>query len=161
MCCNPFGYVTVLVLGVSTIVTSLLLEIGSGLFVAATEAGAFLLEVGNSVRCSSHSSMILVFGLPEAGKTTFAKRLIKGTDFAHFNADEVRGMFNDWDFSEEGRRRQAQRMLALCTMANKTSVVDFICPFDIFRHPYDIKIWINTIDQSHYKDTNKMLCQAK
>ena len=99
---------------------------------------------------------ILVFGLPEAGKTTFAKRLIKGTDFAHFNADEVRGMFNDWDFSEEGRRRQAQRMLALCTMANKTSVVDFICPFDIFRHPYDIKIWINTIDQSHYKDTNKM-----
>ena len=47
-------------------------------------------------------------------------------------------------------------MLAICTMANKTSVVDFICPFDIFRHPYDIKIWINTIDQSHYKDTNKM-----
>ena len=69
---------------------------------------------------------ILVFGLPEAGKTTFAKRLIKGTDFAHFNADEVRGMFNDWDFSEEGRRRQAQRMLALCTMANKTSPISLL-----------------------------------
>ena len=44
---------------------------------------------------------ILVFGLPGAGKTTFAKRLIEGTNFAYFNADEVRGMFNDWDFTEE------------------------------------------------------------
>ena len=99
---------------------------------------------------------ILVFGLPGAGKTTFAKRLIEGTNFAYFNADEVRGMFNDWDFSKEGRRRQAYRMLALCGMADKTSVVDFICPFNMLRNPYDMKIWINTIDQSHYKDTNKM-----
>jgi len=47
-------------------------------------------------------------------------------------------------------------MLALCRMADKTSVVDFICPFNMLRNPYDMKIWINTIDQSHYKDTNKM-----
>ena len=60
---------------------------------------------------------ILVFGLPGAGKTTFAKRLIEGTNFAYFNADEVRGMFNDWDFSKEGRRRQAYRMLSLFYMS--------------------------------------------
>ena len=82
-------------------------------------------------------------------KNNFCKKI-------NCNADEVRGMFNDWDFSKEGRRRQAYRMLALCRMADKTSVVDFICPFNMLRNPYDMKIWINTIDQSHYKDTNKM-----
>ena len=99
---------------------------------------------------------ILVFGLPGAGKTTFAKRLIEGTNFAYFNADEVRGMFNDWDFSKEGRRRQAYRMLSLCRMVDKTSVVDFICPFNTDRDDYDVTVWMNTIKQGRFEDTNKM-----
>ena len=49
---------------------------------------------------------ILVFGLPGSGKTTFARQLSAG--YAYFNADEVRKMFNDWDFSADGRTRQAQ-----------------------------------------------------
>jgi SpoVK/Ycf46/Vps4 family AAA+-type ATPase len=49
----------------------------------------------------SYSIMkILVFGLPGSGKSTFAKQLTAETNIPHFNADEIRGMFKDWDFSQ-------------------------------------------------------------
>lgn len=104
---------------------------------------------------------ILIFGLSGSGKTTFAKKFIKGKDFAYFNGDEVRKMFNDWEFSHVARITQAQRMLNLCKMTDKIAVVDFICPFDNYRKDYDIKIWINTIDKSKYENTNKIFEKPK
>ena len=53
---------------------------------------------------------ILIFGLPGSGKTTLANKLAKKLDATHLNADQVREQFQDWDFSYEGRVRQAQRM---------------------------------------------------
>ena len=53
---------------------------------------------------------ILVMGLPGAGKTHLAERLQKVLNCAWYNADKVREMANDWDFSPEGRVRQANRM---------------------------------------------------
>jgi len=99
---------------------------------------------------------ILIFGLPGSGKTTFAKQLTADTDIPHFNADEIRGMFKDWDFSSTGRIRQVTRMLDLCTIANKTCVVDFICPYNLYRKDYDITVWMNTIESSRYENTNKI-----
>ena len=54
-------------------------------------------------------------GLPGAGKTTLAQALkpaleAEGYTVAWFNADVIREKYNDWDFSESGRVRQAQRM---------------------------------------------------
>ena len=97
---------------------------------------------------------ILIFGLPGSGKTTFAKKL--SARHAYFNADEVRRMFNDWDFSMEGRTRQAQRMACLSSLAEGSAIIDFVCPFDEDRHEYDVKIWMNTIKEGRFKDTNKM-----
>ena len=87
---------------------------------------------------------ILVFGLPGSGKTTFARQLSAG--HAYFNADEVRKMYNDWDFSEEG----------ITALAERHAVVDFICPFDADRQEYDVKVWMNTINKGRFDDTNKM-----
>jgi adenylylsulfate kinase len=99
---------------------------------------------------------ILIFGLPGSGKTTFAKQLTADTDIPHFNADEIRTIFKDWDFSSTGRIRQVTRMLDLCTIANKTCVVDFICPYNLYRKDYDITVWMNTIEAGRFEDTNKI-----
>tara|TARA_R110000764_G_scaffold224171_1_gene313250 strand:- start:28 stop:414 length:387 start_codon:yes stop_codon:yes gene_type:complete len=98
---------------------------------------------------------VLVFGLPGSGKSTFAKKL--ATDkLAYFNADEIRKIYNDWDFTEAGRTRQAERMFALTGLAKGNCIVDFVCPYDEFRNDYDITVWINTIKEGRFKDTNKL-----
>ena len=99
---------------------------------------------------------ILIFGLPGSGKTTFAKKLVTNMDVAHFNADEIRRIFHDWDFSEEGRIRQVDRMEKLCKIAGKTSIIEFVCPFNKYRKGYDIAIWMDTIQSGRFEDTNQM-----
>ena len=74
---------------------------------------------------------ILVMGLPGSGKTTLAKILVKELNASWLNADEVRKKYNDWDFSEAGRQRQAKRMFDLAEefiSQGKNVVADFICP---------------------------------
>ena len=109
---------------------------------------------------------ILVMGLPGSGKTTFAKKLVKdietvGRRVEWFNADRMREAFNDWDFSEEGRIRQAERMARFAHNAetmNNIVVADFICPTQKLRNIFnaDIVVWMDTITKSEYEDTNKL-----
>ena len=104
---------------------------------------------------------ILIMGLPGSGKTYLAERLQPLLNAAWYNADKVREMANDWDFSPEGRVRQSLRMKNLADFEkehNRTVLCDFVCPTketqNIF-HP-DIIIWMNTIKKGRYEDTNKM-----
>ena len=70
---------------------------------------------------------ILIFGLPGSGKSTLANKLTKKLDALHINADEVREKFNDWDFSDEGRLRQAYRMKEMSSDVDKQYVIlDFV-----------------------------------
>tara|TARA_B100001540_G_scaffold123888_1_gene110456 strand:- start:94 stop:504 length:411 start_codon:yes stop_codon:yes gene_type:complete len=105
--------------------------------------------------------IILVMGLPGAGKTTLANELAPTLNAKRLNADEVRKAANDWDFSEEGRTRQAKRMadLALKLKAEGDYVIaDFICPTPEARKlfPADYVIWVDTIKEGRFEDTNLM-----
>ena len=100
-------------------------------------------------------------GLPGAGKTTLADELAPLLNAKRLNADEVRKAANDWDFSEEGRTRQAKRMadfaLKLKNEGNYV-IADFICPTPKARSlfPADFVVWVDTIKEGRFDDTNKM-----
>ena len=100
-------------------------------------------------------------GLPGSGKTTLANELAPLLNAKRLNADEVRREASDWDFSEEGRKRQAKRMadFALKLLKDNNYVVaDFICPTPEARSlfPSDYVIWVDTIKEGRFEDTNKM-----
>ena len=105
-------------------------------------------------------------GLPGAGKTTLADELAPMVNAKRLNADEVRKAANDWDFSEEGRKRQAKRMaefdLELKNQGNYV-VADFICPTPEARKlfPADFVIWVDTIKEGRFKDTNQMFVKPE
>lgn len=106
---------------------------------------------------------ILIMGLPGSGKTTLAKHLYekikKKNTIQWFNADTVRELFNDWDFSEQGRINQANRMKILAEDSGTDYVIcDFVAPTEQIRKIFDadLTIWLNTIDEGRYEDTNKV-----
>ena len=127
---------------------------------------------------------ILIMGLPGAGKTYFAERLKKRLEeymgapnemslrpiadakvtVGWLNADRVRAHYNDWDFSEAGRIRQSLRMRDLADESNTDFViVDFVAPLVEMRNNFkaDWTIWIDTIREGRYADTNKMFVEPE
>ena len=104
---------------------------------------------------------ILIMGLSGSGKTFLSKLLQKELSCAWYNADNLREMANDWDFSDEGRKRQSYRMRALADFEkenNRKVICDFICPTRESRKIFgaDYTIWMDTIKESNYKDTDKI-----
>ena len=105
-------------------------------------------------------------GLTGAGKTTLANELAKSIKSKRLNADQVRKAANDWDFSEEGRTRQAKRMsdAALKLKSEGHNVIaDFICPTPEARKlfPADYVICLETIKEGRFDDTNKMFVKPE
>ena len=105
-------------------------------------------------------------GLPGAGKTTLANGLATLIKCKRLNADEVRKKANDWDFSEEGRKRQAKRMADFAIKLKEEGnfvVADFICPTPEARSlfPADFVVWVDTIKEGRFEDTNQMFKKPK
>jgi adenylylsulfate kinase len=129
---------------------------------------------------------ILIMGLPGSGKTIMAQALKKyienNLSFTNmpankllslsesfpleykpkvkwFNADDIRKEYNDWDFSKEGRIRQSLRMakFAIESLADY-AICDFVAPLGEMRNNFkaDWTIWMDTIDEGRFEDTNKM-----
>lgn len=108
---------------------------------------------------------ILIMGLPGSGKTTLAEKLFdevcKDGPAEWVNADKLRKECNDWDFSAEGRKRQAHRMNLIATAGCARGFImicDFVCPTRELRDIFDpdMIIWMDTISKSRYADTNSI-----
>ena len=110
--------------------------------------------------------IILIMGLPGSGKTTLALELAPLINAKRINADEVRKAANDWDFSKEGRSRQAKRMADFAKKIKDQGsyvVADFICPTPGTRilFPADYIIWVDTIEKGRFEDTNQMFVKPE
>ena len=104
---------------------------------------------------------ILIMGLPGSGKSTLAEPFARLIGGVWLNADAVREEYDDWDFSPEGRMRQAMRMRYLAdgvAKAGRIAVADFVCPTEKARAEFgaDYVIWMDTIKEGRFEDTNKM-----
>jgi energy-coupling factor transporter ATP-binding protein EcfA2 len=101
-------------------------------------------------------------GLSGSGKSELAKELHSlfqndEKSSVRINGDEVREANKDWDFSPEGRIRQAERMAKLAKNSNADYVIaDFIAPTkqsrDIFNP--NMLIWLDTVRSSKYTNTD-------
>ena len=105
-------------------------------------------------------------GLPGAGKTTLASKLVPLINAKWLNADKVRREANDWDFSQEARKRQAKRMADFAEKYKKEGhfvVADFICPTPEARKLFnpDYVVWVDTINKGKFEDTNEMFVKPE
>ncbi len=97
---------------------------------------------------------ILICGLPGSGKSTLAEPFAELINGVWLNADQVRTKYDDWDFSLEGRLRQAQRMRHLAdgvVMAGRIAVADFVCPTSAARAAFaaDYTVFMDTLEASN------------
>ena len=102
----------------------------------------------------------------EAVKSTLAEPLADLIGGVWINADAVRTTYDDWDFSVQGRIRQAQRMRHLAdgvVLAGKIAVADFVCPIEDSRKEFDpdFTVWMDTIKEGRYDDTNMLFKKPK
>ena len=107
--------------------------------------------------------IILIYGLPGAGKTALAEEIVSRCDAIHINGDAVRAdLSSDLGFSNEDRLEQARRVGAvarLISSQNKICVVDFICPTVETRKAFGLahhRVWVDRIQSGRFEDTNKL-----
>ena len=77
-------------------------------------------------------------GQPGAGKTTLAKALIEkcSNNCVHVDGDGLRDLFQNFDYSEEGRRKNIQSVLDLCRFLDSKGfcvVVSVVAPYKEMR----------------------------
>lgn len=105
---------------------------------------------------------ILIMGLPGAGKTTLAEKLVEKLNAAWFNADAVRqDIYSELGYAPEDRIKHATRMGKLCDWAKLGGnyvIADFICPTQETRKAFNAEftVWVDRIIEGRYEDTNKL-----
>ncbi|ABD72074.1 hypothetical protein Rfer_4388 (plasmid) [Rhodoferax ferrireducens T118] len=104
---------------------------------------------------------VLIMGLPGAGKTTLSIELIgllkmNRLSVGYLCADNVRAEANDWDFTTEGRRRQARRMqIKVNELQGDVVIVDALAALPESRAAIgaDVLVWMDTTKTGRYADT--------
>jgi adenylylsulfate kinase len=89
--------------------------------------------------------IIWLTGQPGSGKTTLSKQLLlnMGTNVFHIDGDDLRELFDNKDYSENGRRRNvelAQQIAEYLTNKNKHVIVSLVSPYKDQRDKFKEKM---------------------
>ena len=106
---------------------------------------------------------ILIMGLPGSGKSFYSDKLrtaLKDNPYREirwFCGEVVRRNHDDWDFTDEGRLRQCERMRDFAERADVEIVIcEMVAPLALMRESFepDWLIWVDTVPSSQYPDTD-------
>ena len=144
--------------------TNVLLEPNQGIFYRPWIFHSFSGGILQNYRLLSTQSnidkkIILVMGLPGTGKTRLIEKLSEKLDCCVLNSGNIRRMYNDNDFTIEGRTNHAMKLRNLVHFSNKKyTIIESVCPLIMTRDYVspDFIIWMNTQTNSKYNDTDKM-----
>ena len=98
-------------------------------------------------------------GLPGRGKTYLTERLVPLLKAAWYNADKLREMSNDWDFSNEGRIRQSMRMRTFADFEKSHGpyvVCDFVCPTKETRKHFNAVYLLKSVTQKYQSISGRL-----
>lgn len=106
-------------------------------------------------------------GQPGSGKTTIAKKLVEYIDDLtyHIDGDDIREIFNNKDYSEEGRRKNIQRAQDIARFLSRkdtTVVMSLVSPYKNLRDELKkdslvVEIYLHTTEdrgRNHYHVEN-------
>lgn len=106
-------------------------------------------------------------GQPGSGKTTIAKKLVEYLDDLtyHIDGDDIREIFNNKDYSEDGRRKNIQRVQDIArflSRKNTTVVISLVSPYKDLRDELKkdslvVEIYLHTTEdrgRNHYHVEN-------
>ena len=80
--------------------------------------------------------IIWFYGQPGAGKTTLAKELLNHIDAIHIDGDEIREVFQNKDYSKEGRMKNLtliNNIVRFLDYKNNNVVISVVSPFKEVR----------------------------
>jgi len=104
-------------------------------------------------------AIIWLTGQPGAGKTTIAKEIIKLQDneeWINVDGDDIREIFDNKDYSEQGRRKNielAQQIALFLHKKGKNVVVSLVSPYKNQREDFKLKVGDNIVEA--YVHTNE------
>jgi adenylylsulfate kinase len=77
--------------------------------------------------------IIWFYGQPGSGKTTLAKELLNHIDAIHIDGDEIREVFQNKDYSKEGRMKNLtliNNIVRFLDYKNNNVIVSVVSPVD-------------------------------
>lgn len=94
--------------------------------------------------------IIWLTGQPGSGKTTIALQFLKYyQDWFHIDGDDIRELFNNKDYSEQGRRKNielAQQLAQYLYSKEKNVIVSLVSPYRDQREYFKQKIGKDLIE---------------